>query len=99
MPSFRGQRGRLRVVMMLEKDVVLGFLEGHRRANELVRAEKKRRLSELSIEDSLREYDTPCKMWEANPNSDKEGLERLERQKILFLVERRKRLNKVSGLK
>lgn len=86
-----------RIAMAMQKDVVLGFLEGHRRANEVIRAERKKRLSQLTVEDSLREYDALCKIWEANPN--KEGLGLLEKQKISFLLERRKRFNKVSGLK
>ena len=86
-----------RMEMAMQREVVVAFLEGQRRANEVIRAERKKRLSQLTAEDSLREYDALCEMWEANPN--KEGLERLERKKILFLVERRRRFNKVSGLK
>jgi hypothetical protein len=70
------------------------FLEGHRKAEKLIKAEKKKRLSQLTNKDSIREYDYLCKAWEANTN--KEGIESLEKQKISFLLKRRRLFDKAG---
>lgn len=81
----------------VQKDILLRFLEGHRKANELISEEKKKRLYKLTVKDSLQEYDALYNMWKISTN--KKNLERLERQKIKFLLERRKQFNKASGFK
>jgi len=80
----------------VDKVALRNFLEGHRKANELIWAEKKKWLSQLSGQDSILQYDALCKMWEMNHR--KEGLERLERQRISFLIEMRRRFNKTASV-
>jgi len=72
------------------------FLEGHQRSNILIRAEKRRRLSQLTDQDSLSEYDSLCKVWESNLIKD--GIEKLEEQRISFLLKRRTWLDKAGNL-
>ena len=79
----------------VHKSTLMSFLEGHRKANEFIKAERRKRLSQSSVEDTLREYDDLCNIWEAH--AQKEGLEVLERQKISFLLERRRRFNRAGG--
>jgi hypothetical protein len=84
-------------VFEVDKIMLKNFLEGHRKASELIRAEKKKWLSQLTAEDSVRQYDVLCKMWEMN--HQKEGLERLEKRRIIFLVEIRQRFDRFWSLK
>jgi len=72
----------------------LRFLEGYRKVNELTRAEKMIRLPQLTGEESLREYDALCSVWEANFKKD--GIEALEKKRISFLLERRVRFDKAG---
>jgi len=79
----------------VDKVVLKNFLEGHRKANQLIWAEKKKWLSQLTTEDSVRQYDALCRMWEMR--HQKEGLERLEKRKIAFLVEIRQRFDRAAS--
>ena len=81
----------------VQRSELLRFLEGHRKANELTKAEKRIRLSQLTEEESLHEYDALCGIWEANPK--KERTEMPERQRISFLLERRSRFNKAGDIR
>lgn len=80
----------------VDKIVLRNFLKGHRKANQLIWAEKKKWLSQLKAEDSLLQYDALCKMWEMG--HQKQGLERLEKQRVSFLIEMRKRFDKAANL-
>lgn len=80
-----------------QKIVLLNFLKGHKKVNELIFREKRKRVTQLSEKNALYEYDNLCKLWEVN---FKEGnLGKLEEQKILFLTKRRQLLNRIGGLK
>lgn len=83
-------------IKVTRKDL-LQFLVGHKKANELIKAERRKRLSQLTTEDSLREYETLCNTRESSP--DKEGLKFLERRKIEFLLKRRELLNMAGQYK
>lgn len=74
-----------------QKIILLSFLKGHKKAGELIAIEKKKRLVELTTEESLREYDDLCSMWDRNPA--KTGMEKIQAQKILFHVNTRKLFN------
>jgi len=80
-----------------QKSDLTTFLEGYKKANELIKAEKITYLSQLTHEKSLQEYDSLCNIWEKIPRKD--GLEMLERQRVSFLIERRKRFNKIGGFR
>ena len=79
----------------VEKADLLRFLEGYRKANGLIREERRQRLSQLTLDESRHEYDALCAIWEANPK--KEGMGPLDRQRLSFLIKRRERLDAVSG--
>lgn len=79
-----------------QKTALLNLLEGYKKSNDLVAAERRKRLAQLTVKDSVREYNALCKTWEAA--SKKEGLERLEKQRILLLIKRRRLFNKARGL-
>lgn len=79
------------------KTIILKSLNGYRKANELIAEERKNRLTQMTTEDSFREYDYLCKLY---ATTDKRGLDRLENIKISFLIKRReifKRIRKVQG--
>lgn len=80
----------------LKRAYLSGLLKGYKKANALIASEKRRRLAQITIEDSLSEYDNLCKLYAA---LDKKGLERLEPQKILFLIKRRHSLNNAARLR
>lgn len=80
----------------IRKRDLLPLFEGYKKADELIKAEKMKRLSELTRCESLREYDNLCNLWEINPH--KEGIEVLDRRRLFFLIERRRRFNKIGGL-
>lgn len=82
-------------VHVCKKDL-LNFIRGHTEANKLIEKEKEERLSHLSKEESLREYNALCEFWEVS--SFKELSEDFEKQKILFLIKRRGLLNRAGGL-
>jgi hypothetical protein len=79
----------------IKRKDLLRFLEGHQNANVLIKAEKRKRILQLTDQDSLSEYDSLCKVWESDPI--KEGIEKLEEQRISFLLKRRTLLNKAGG--
>ncbi len=77
-----------------QKSSLLNILKGYKKANELIMQERKLRLAQLTGKYSLPEYDALCRMWEANPK--KESFGRLEEQRIAFLLNRRRLLNKAG---
>ncbi len=81
----------------VSKKDLLNFVKGHILANKLIEEEREKRISQLGISESLREYKDLCKFWE-NVTS-KEVSEDFERQKISFLIKRRELLNSASGIK
>lgn len=83
------------MALKVKKADLLRFIEGYRKANSLIREERRQRLFQLTSDESRLEYDAICAIWEANPK--KEGMEALDRQRLSFLIERRERLNTVSG--
>ncbi|HEX16624.1 MAG TPA: hypothetical protein ENF44_05830 [Deltaproteobacteria bacterium] len=73
----------------LSRGEVLRLLEGQKRAHERVKKEKKRDFSK-------REVHHICDLlWEVWQKTPKEGLERLERRKLVHLLERRRRLKRI----
>lgn len=80
----------------VRREDLLNFLRGHSHANKLIEKEKGKRLFHLSEEESLREYAALCEFWE---RSSEELPENFEKQKILFLINRRKLLNRAGGIK
>lgn len=76
---------------------LMNFIKGHMRTNELIDDERKKRLSRLSVKESLREYEDLCEFWEKT--SFKEASEDLDRQRISFLIKRRELLNRAGSVK
>ena len=79
----------------VQRSDLLHFLDGHRYAGELIIRERKKRLQQLTHQESLNEYDSLCRIWEENLS--KEGIEMLERKRIFFLLERRRTMDKLGG--
>lgn len=80
--------------MIIQKSILLSLLGGYKKANELIVEEKKRRLAHLTTKDSLREYIALCELAEEGVKS--EGIEKLQKKKIEFLLKRR---NLLAGAK
>lgn len=79
----------------LKKSVVKTFLLGYDNANKFIQEEKIKRLRKLTSEESLREYEELCKTWEVLDTKD--GLKKLEKSRIGFLVKRRNLLSKINA--
>ncbi len=77
-----------------QKSALLSLLEGYKKSNELIIAEKKKRFTHLTTEDSLREYIALCELAEEGIKG--EDIERLQKRKIEFLLKRRQILNKAK---
>lgn len=76
-----------------QKEDLLSLLEGYKKANELIAAERKKRLSQMTSEDSIHEYDHLCRLYAV---AGKKGLEILESQRIIFLEKRRRLFNRIG---
>lgn len=84
----------------VKKEDLLRYIEGHKKAEEIIQAEKRKHLPQLTPEESLKMYDELCNLWEEWKSIlSKEDLERLEQERIAFKVELRRRFNKVGGRK
>ncbi len=77
----------------VKKEDLLRFLEGQREAERRIREEKRRRLLQLTEERARRIYDELC---EAGERISREEREKLQRRRIIYLLERRKRLDLLS---
>lgn len=77
-----------------QRSSLLKLLKGYKKANELIIQERKIRLSQLTGKDSLPEYDALCRIWEAN--SERGSFKGLEKQRISFLINRRRLFNKAG---
>lgn len=86
----------MKIGAVSKKDLLI-FLNGHTQANILIEEERSKRLPQLSIKESLLEYEALCEFWESS--LAKETSEDFEKQKISFLVKRRELLNRVRGYK
>jgi len=82
--------------MGLKKDYLLHLLEGYKKANEFIALEKRKKLSQMTFEDSLHQYDYLCNLYAI---LEDKRLERLESQKISFLVKRRLALDNAGGIR
>jgi len=80
----------------LDRDHVLTFLAGQRHANQVIQEEKRKRLLRMMPEESLSEYTALCEVWETN--APKKRTDALEKRRISFLIERRKKLDKAGSL-
>jgi hypothetical protein len=69
------------------------FLNGYKKFNKLAASEKRKRLAQMTTEDSLREYRYLCSLYAFV--EDKE-FSALEHRKIAFLKKRRQILNKIG---
>lgn len=81
--------------MDIRKSALVNIIEGYKKANELIKAEKKIRLAALTQEDALCEYKDLCATWELSFKKDTLG--RLEEWKISILIQRRQIINKLAG--
>jgi hypothetical protein len=65
------------------------YLDGHRRAERVLRAETLRRLASLTVEQSRDEYDSLCQVWDmSGALEDPAGLDRREIQERVALRRR-----------
>jgi hypothetical protein len=65
------------------------YLDGHRRAERVLRAETLRRLASLSVEQARDEYDSLCRVWEmSRALEDPAGLDRRAIQERVVLRRR-----------
>ena len=79
----------------MEKKTVLKCLQGYKLANKIMEKERKKRLSLLSHNEAILQYDELCQSWDY---VEKKELKKLDKQKFLFLVNRRRLLNKTGKL-
>ena len=79
---------------MVEKSAILNLLEGYRKANKLIVEEKKKRLAHSTIKELLHEYIALCELAEKGIKD--EGIERLQKRRIEFLLKRRQILNRAK---
>ncbi len=75
------------------REELLQFIKGHKKANDFILKEKTIRLKSLNEKDSLKEYENLCKFWQEKGEKD---LGDFEKEKILFLIKRRKILDKIG---
>jgi hypothetical protein len=65
------------------------YLDGHRRAERVLRAETLRRLASLTVEQARDEYDSLCRVWEmSGALADSAGLDRRAIQERVALRHR-----------
>jgi hypothetical protein len=65
------------------------YLDGHRRAERVLRAETLRRLASLTVEQARDEYDSLCRVWEmSRALADPAGLDRRAIQERVALRRR-----------
>ena len=65
------------------------YLDGHRRAAALLRAEELRRVRRLTVEEARAEYDALSRVWEASRHlGDQAALDRLALQSRIALRRR-----------
>jgi len=74
-------------MVRLRKEDIQAFVEGHRRAAELLKAERKKRLASLTPEEAREEFLSLWRVWE---RMGKGKLGALEERRKRFLVEMRK---------
>lgn len=80
-----------------QKKILLSFVNGYKEAEKIISAEKRNRLTRLTVESSLREYDNLCRLWEqVTKGAD---LKPFEKRRISFLIRQRQLFNKVGGYK
>ena len=66
-----------------------GYLDGHRRAERVLRAETLRRVASLTVEQARDEYDSLCRVWEVSRAlGDSAGLDRRAIQEHVALRHR-----------
>jgi hypothetical protein len=78
----------------ISKKHFMNFMEGHRKADAVIKKERIARLRRLTVDESFREYEALCDTWmhfSSQPLSDA-----AEKQRIAFLIGRRERLNKAG---
>jgi len=78
----------------LDRDDVLTFLAGQRHASRVIQEQKRKRLLRMKPQESLSEYTALCEVWETN--APKKRIDALEKQRISFLIERRKKFDKAG---
>jgi len=78
--------------MMIQKSALLSLLGGYKKANELIVEEKRKRLALLTTEESFSEYIALCELAEEGVKS--EGIEKLQKKRIEFLLKRRQIFNR-----
>jgi len=77
-------------MVRLRKEDVQPFVEGHRRAAELLEAERKKRLASLTPEEARKEFLSLWRVWEGMGKGE---LGALEEGRKRFLVETRRTLD------
>jgi hypothetical protein len=82
--------------MGLKKDYLLHFLEGYKKADEFIASEKRKKLSRMTFEDSLRQYDHLCSLYAI---LEDKRLARLENRIISFLIKRRLAFDNAGGIR
>ncbi|OGF68111.1 MAG: hypothetical protein A2Y62_08510 [Candidatus Fischerbacteria bacterium RBG_13_37_8] len=79
----------------LKKENVIHYLKGHKYANKIQVIEKSKRLSQMSVDDSLREYNHLCDLWYSTTQSV--NMDSLNKRKIISLIERRKKFDQAQS--
>lgn len=80
--------------MIMQKVALLSLLNGYKKANELIVEEKKKRLAQLTTEESLCEYIALCELAEEGIKSS--DIERLQKRRVEFLLKKRQIFNKAK---
>jgi len=75
----------------IKKEHVLAFVKGYQSVNKLLLKERRHRLSRLTLEEALKEYSSLCALWDKN--REKASIEKLDKERVSFLIARRNRFN------
>jgi|Deesub1362B_J571_1020462.scaffolds.fasta_scaffold06737_3 hypothetical protein len=77
----------------LKKKDVKRLISGYRKASEFIAKEREKRLSSLTPDTALKEYDNLCKTYSTIRRDD---INRVDRTRISFLIKRRIIFNKLG---
>lgn len=83
--------------LIKNKQILLKFIKGYKRANKVIFKENLKKLINLSVEEAFLEYKNLCKLWDKI--KDEKNLKKIENLKIENILKRRKILNRLGNFK
>jgi len=82
-------------VHTVKKSELIKYIKGHKNAHRLLKKQKRSSLQQLTVQQSLIEYESLCQLWEAAQNKNESGTR--DKQRISFLIQRRKKIDKLAS--